>query len=311
MSLVQLKELIEEIYTNKKKFDIKCKKNNTARESMEQFIYLFFKQRFGLNNIVIEWVHGLIEALKVFSSSDSDVALFALILRNEVDEEFADIQSQIKGTIEDILLSLIESNNPNKNKKIINKMYETKRKGKISDNMALEIVNTMYTNEHPNKDEILIKLEKKFEQHSLKTPKFKKKSKKEKQTRSNTKKKKPMKIYQRGVLFSEIIKIILDMQLKTHFGFLRNLSIEFRKFDNQNYGFITSKQFRQLTNYFIEGIEIEINTDELITQRGSYDQAVVTFSDLVGLFSSKQIVSEGEEITMLQFIFEKSQGINA
>ena len=312
MSLIQLKETIEEIYDNKKIFDQKCKKNKAARESMEQYLYLFFKQRFGLNNIVIEWVTGLIESLRIYSSEDSDVALFALILRNEVDEEFANIQSQIKGTIEEILLNLIETNNPHKSKKVINKMMADKKKGIISESLALEIVNTMYTDEHPNKEEILIKLEAKVEEENkrrLAELASKKTNGKSSKGKKRKKKKESVERVE-GIHYNSLVKIILDMQLKTHYGFLRNLSMEFRKFDDQNYGFISREQLRKLTNNFLHGSDILIDLEEMIRKRGTFDQSFLTFSDVVSMFSSKQIVSEGEEITMLQFIFELDQGIN-
>ena len=308
MSLMQLKELIEEIYESKKDFDRKCKKNRTPRESMEQFMYLFFKQRFGLNNIVIEWVFSLIEAVRCFSSSDSDVALFALVLRNEVDEEFVDIQKQIKGTIEDILLSLIETNNPNKTKKIVNQIYKDRKKGFVSENIALEIINTMYTNQHPNKDEILKKLEEKVEENLLKQSSIKKE--KSKSSLGNSKSKKKPFSTDRRILFSNLMKIILDMQLKTHYRFLKNLSSEFRIFDDQNHGYISLDQFKKLTQSFLEGSDIWIDSNEMVANRGSYDESVITFSDVVSLFSGKQINSQGEDITMLQFIFELNQDLS-
>lgn len=311
MSLMQLKETIEEIYENKKVFDLKCKKNKAARESMEQYIYLFFKQRFGLNNIVIEWVTSLIEALRIYSSTDSDVALFSLVLRNEVDEEFAKIQGQIKGTIEEILMTLLETNHPNKTKKIINKMVLEKKKGIVNENLALEIINTMYTDEHPNKDEILTKLENMVEEeHKKYLTELAMKKNSDKNGKSKGKAKKKFPIRERGIHYENLVKIILDMQLKTHYKFLRNLSLEFRKFDNQNYGFISREQLRKLTNNFLHGSDVLIDLDELIEKRGTYDQSFLTFSDVVSMFSNKQIVSEGEEITMLQFIFELDQDIN-
>lgn len=311
MSLSQLKELIEEIYEHKKNYDKKCRKNKTARESMEQYLYLFFKQRFGLNNIVIEWVTSLVESLKLYSSSDTDVALFALILRNEVDEEFANIQTQIKGTIEEILVSLLETNNPNKSKKVINKMVKEKIKGMVDEGLALEIVNTMYTDEHPNKDEILMKLEDKVEEEMRRQLlEVSVKKKKQKTVKNNKKKKKKITVKERGINFINLVKIILDMQLKTHYCFLKNLSHEFRKFDDQNYGFITREQLTKLTNNFLHGSDILIDLEDIVSKRGAYDKSFLTFSDVVLMFSNEQIVSEGEEITMLQFIFELNQDIN-
>ena len=278
MSLIQLKELITEIYEAKKVYDGKCRQKQGFRESMEQFVYLFFKQRFGLNNIVIEWVLGLTESVRSFCRQDSDVALFALILRNEIDEEFSEIQGQIKGTIDEVLMSLVEARQPNKGRKQLNAQFASLKEGSISLAFGLEIVGTMYPEEHPNRDEIVRKLRGKVEAGEHK-----------------------------GVVFSGLMKIILDMQLKTHYGFLRNLSSRFRAFDDQNYGYITRGDFEGLLDEFLEQVEHEIDFGGMMSQRASYEPGVVTFSDAVSLFSSHHVESEGEQITLLQFIFEQGQ----
>lgn len=57
---------------------------------------------------------ALIEALRLYSDQDNLVTLFALIMRNEIDEEFAEIQTQIRLTVDDILQSLVEEKNSTK-----------------------------------------------------------------------------------------------------------------------------------------------------------------------------------------------------
>lgn len=298
ISFSHLKELIGELYEAKKNFDSKCKKNQLPRESMEQFMFSFFKNKFGLNAIVIEWVFGLVEAVRMYHQKDNDIALFALILRNQVDEEFAEIQKQIKLTINDILMNLVETQNPNKGKREVNIIFSTRVKGRIRENMALEIVNTMYTEEHPNKDEILEKLldkishdEQKINQGKLAISK----------SMANLKHKNKS---IRSIQYSALVKIILDMQLKTHYSFLRNLSREFKVFDSQNYGFITLDQFQKLVYNFAPEIASEKEIAELLESRESFDPATLTFSDVVILFSAKHVETNGEKITMLQYIFE-------
>lgn len=298
ISFSHLKELISELYEAKKGFDIKCKKNQLPRESMEQFMFSFFKNKFGLNAIVIEWVFGLVEAVRMYHQKDNDIALFALILRNEVDEEFAEIQKQIKLTINDILMNLIETQNPNKGKREVNGLYTARVKGWIREGTALEIVNTMYTDEHPNKDEILIKLQDKIDADEQKGPNGQMPVSK---SMANLRLKgKPA----RSIQYSALVKIILDMQLKTHYSFLRNLSREFKAFDAQNYGYISLEQFQKLVYHFAPEIASEKEIATLLESRESFDPATLTFSDIVILFSAKHVETNGEKITMLQYIFE-------
>jgi hypothetical protein len=88
LSLKQLKELINDIYNSKTKFDMRCEEGKQAKETMEQYMYTYLNQRYGLKNLIIEWAAAIITGIKTFSREDHDVALFGKILRNECDEEF-------------------------------------------------------------------------------------------------------------------------------------------------------------------------------------------------------------------------------
>lgn len=55
---------------------------------MEQYIYTYMNWKYGLKNIVIEWVAGVVNGIKTYIREDHDVALFGKILKNECDEEF-------------------------------------------------------------------------------------------------------------------------------------------------------------------------------------------------------------------------------
>ena len=48
LSLKQLKDVIEEIYASKAKFDQKCKETQLPRETMEQHMYSFLNKKYGL-----------------------------------------------------------------------------------------------------------------------------------------------------------------------------------------------------------------------------------------------------------------------
>ena len=79
LSLKQLKDFIQEVYEGKVVYDAVCKKENKVKETLEQYVYTHLRNKYGLNNIVAEWVHALIEGLKTYMGRDNDIALFALV----------------------------------------------------------------------------------------------------------------------------------------------------------------------------------------------------------------------------------------
>lgn len=66
-------------------------------------MYTFLNQKYGLKNLIIEWATSIINALKKYAAEDNDVAVFGKILRNECDEEFRFVQTQVKNTMEELL----------------------------------------------------------------------------------------------------------------------------------------------------------------------------------------------------------------
>lgn len=103
LTLKQLKDFIEEIYESKLKFDQKAIENKLSRETMEQHMYTFLNQKYGLKSLIIEWATSIINGIRKFSAEDNDVAVFGKILRNECDEEFRFVQKQVKNTISELL----------------------------------------------------------------------------------------------------------------------------------------------------------------------------------------------------------------
>lgn len=75
---------------------------------MEQFMYTFLNQWYGLKSLIIEWVAAIINGIKTYLREDHDVALFGKILKNECDEEFRYIQMHVKDTLVGLLKSLLK-----------------------------------------------------------------------------------------------------------------------------------------------------------------------------------------------------------
>lgn len=120
----QLKEIINDIYSQKIKFDKKCETLKQSRETMEQYMYTYLNQKYGLKNIIIEWAAAIINGIKAYLKDDHDVTLFGKILKNECDEEFRFIQAHVKDTLGSLLKVLIKERYPMKAENDIAKMHE-------------------------------------------------------------------------------------------------------------------------------------------------------------------------------------------
>jgi len=85
--------MINELYTSKTKYDKKHLEANLPRETMEQHMYTYLNQKYGLKSLIIEWATAIINGIKKFSKVSNDVNVFGRILRNECDEEFRFVQA--------------------------------------------------------------------------------------------------------------------------------------------------------------------------------------------------------------------------
>lgn len=81
-------------------------------------------------------------------------------LQNQIDEGFSKIQLQIKQTLQGILKTIIEEENPRSSKPHLEELLEKKRNGKILKKTALEIVNVIYVVDNPKRGEIIDKINK-------------------------------------------------------------------------------------------------------------------------------------------------------
>jgi len=88
ISLNHLLSFMDELYASKTKYDQKCAESKKARETMEQHMYTFLNQRYGLRSLIVENASAVIKAVNLYSLENTDVAVFGKIIRNEVDEEF-------------------------------------------------------------------------------------------------------------------------------------------------------------------------------------------------------------------------------
>ena len=129
------------------KYDLKCKESGLPIETMEQFMYTYLNQKYGLKSLIIEWASTIIHSIKVYLRDDHQVTLFAKILKNECDEEFRFIQSHVKETLGNLLKILLREKYYLKSEGEIIQMFDqiqTNPNGTIEDIYMKKIINKMY-----------------------------------------------------------------------------------------------------------------------------------------------------------------------
>lgn len=114
------------------------------RETMEQYMYTYLNQKYGLKNLIIEWAAAIINGIKTYLREDHDVALFGKILKNECDEEFRFIQMHVKDTLLSLLKVLLKDKNPFKSEAEINKLLDIIQNGTMEEWMWRKIIEKMY-----------------------------------------------------------------------------------------------------------------------------------------------------------------------
>lgn len=111
---------------------------------MEQYMYTYLNQKYGLKNIIVEWAAAVINGLKTFLREDHDVTLFAKILKNECDEEFRFIQTHVKETLQSLLRTLLKEKHSFKSETDINRLQEQVLSGTVDEWIWRKIIEKMY-----------------------------------------------------------------------------------------------------------------------------------------------------------------------
>mmetsp|Transcript_7098 Transcript_7098/g.12989 ORF Transcript_7098/g.12989 Transcript_7098/m.12989 type:complete len:521 (+) Transcript_7098:33-1595(+) len=280
LTLRQLKEMIDEIYASKKKFDAKCIELQQTRETMEQHMITFFNQKYGLKNLTQEWCASVFKAVAKFEGDDSEVSTFGHILRHEVDEEFRLVQDQVKQSVSELLRQQIKTKYPYMGEAQVKGTLHEKLGGDLFEEDWVNVLRYMY---NENDVEYL---------HGLLTE-----LKNSKPLPKRRKREDP--VVEPELSFGEFLKVVLDFQLIGHSQFLGPFREKFRQVDADGDGVITEAQFAEL----ISLCNLDEFSSRLLEQIDPFELGQFTFSDCIGLLSAEQVEVSGEKISMLQRVF--------
>lgn len=116
-------------------------------------MFTHLNQKYGLKNLIIEWAASIVNAVKFHMKEDSDIALFAKLLKNEVEEDFRYIQDKVKNTVSKVLKKHLKDKFKLKSESEITKMQESLENGYITSYICEYILDFIY--ESGDKDRIL------------------------------------------------------------------------------------------------------------------------------------------------------------
>lgn len=91
LTLKQLKDTISDLFASKLKHDQQCLDSGKQKETMEQHVWTFMRERYGLRQLIVDNMSQIVEAVRAFNG-DHDVSLFGKILKSTVDEQFWYVQ---------------------------------------------------------------------------------------------------------------------------------------------------------------------------------------------------------------------------
>ena len=283
-TLKMMKEIISNMYTSKISFDKKCIINKQPKQTMEEYMYIYLNQKYGLKNMVIEWATNIINGIRTFSSEDTEISLFGKILQNELEESCHLLIKNLKENIHTILLNILKAENPFKDEYEINNMKNKLIKNDIPPEKTQQIIENLFD---PSAREALYeKINTQI--NNRRTLMMKNNSIKGKYTREEMNKI----IYNRQnecnyVQYDFLFDICLEYQIKLHIKYLKPFVKLFQSIDINRDGILDEEQFVHLIknmNIFDEQNIVQI-IEEFLNNLDPYGYKRVTFSEIVEFFS--------------------------
>ena len=306
LSREQLNEIIQNIYKSKIAYDQNCIDLNKPIETMEQHMYQYLNNKYGLKNLTIEYASAIISGIKEYSKKDMNIKLFGMLLKNEIEENTLTIVEKIKQVVEETLEYFISQKNPYMSTGDISNICEKIKKGMVDEIVWNSFVDTLFLNDKENGKKVKEKIYEFIDRIMKKSLEKLGNNIKFEMTREEEDFYKEMKNYPKKIRYEDLINILIDYHIKVRKAYLRNMREIFMNNDENKDGVLTKKEFIKYINELkiFHEETIEENIDYLlrkIPQCEKYD--FFSFSEVVGLFDQEQILKENnEKCSILDFL---------
>ena len=275
ISLKNLLDIINQIYKLRSSRIEKQNQGVYNKGTLEQDFYAYLKSRYGLKNLIIEWSINILSSIQAYYEISGEVYLFALILKNELDEDSIEILNKIKTTMNNILNLIYDYN--------ISKIKDIKQnKEFINENEWIAIGNLLYYDDDKMKNQFI------NEVYSF--------------INKLIKDKKVIEKIDKKILFEDFVNILIIFNMKLRKKYLYNLFVLFSKEDSKKTGIINLENFKQLiknSDIIKDEKKIEEVTEKLIEILGQEESDQITFTDVVEILENLNLITEKGKIKFL------------
>ena len=283
-SLRQLLETINDIYNSKLENDKKLIQNHQQKLTMEQFLYHYLNNKYGLKNLVIEYASGIIQGIKDFSKKNSEVLLFGKILRNELEEQEILIISKLKETIHDFLIYYYQNKYQYKSKNDVDILVQKCKSGILIEDQWKNIVGYLFSENENDLVNLVQRIQKYIDKQNT--------------TIESNKK------YGNSISYQKFIQLVIDYQIKLRSIYLKNFNHIFKMIDTDHNGIIFDYEFVKLVemaNVYSTREEIEIKTQMMLKELDKYGNKNIIYNDIIELWSKEMTIDQitGEKLTLL------------
>ena len=306
LSREQLNEIIQNIYKSKIAYDQNCIDLNKPLETMEQHMYQYLNNKYGLKNLTIEYASAIISGIKDYSKKDMNIKLFGMLLKNEIEENTLAIVEKIKQVVEETLEYFITQKNPYMSTGDVLLICDKIKKGMVDEDVWNSFIDTLFLNDKENGNKVKEKIYEFIDRIMKKSLEKLGNNLKFEMTREEEDFFKEMQNYPKKIRYEDLINILIDYHIKVRKNYLKNMREIFMDNDDNKDGVLTKKEFIKYINdlKIFHEETIEENIDYLlrkIPQCEKYD--FFSFSEVVGLFDQEQILKENnEKCSILDFL---------
>ena len=284
ISIRQLLETINDIYNSKLESDKKLTQNKQQKLTMEQFLYHYLNNKYGLKNLVIEYASGIIQGIRDFSKKNSEVMLFGKILRNEIEEQEILIIAKLKETIHEFLTYYYQSKFQYKSKNEIDNLVKKCKIGLLNEEQWKNIVAFLFSDNENDLNNLMEKIQKYID--------------KQNNTIENNQK------YGNSISYQKFIQLVIDYQIKIRSIYLKKFNSIFKIVDNDHDGIITDYEFVKLVemaNVYSSKEELEMKTQMMLKELDKYSNRTIIYNDIINLWNKEMTVDDmtGEKLSLL------------
>ena len=302
----QLNEIIQNIYKSKIAYDQNCIDLNKPLETMEQHMYQYLNNKYGLKNLTIEYASAIISGIKEYSKKDMNIKVFGMLLKNEIEENTLTIVEKIKQVVQETLEYFISQKNPYMAGGDVQKLCEKIKGGMVDEDVWNSFIDTLFLNDKENGKKVKDKIYEFIDRIMAKSLDKIGNNLKFEMTREEEDFFNEMKNYPKKIRYEDLINILIDYHIRVRKNYLKNMREIFMNNDENKDGVLTKKEFIKYINdlKIFHEETLEENIDYLLrkmSQCEKYD--FFSFSEIVDLFDQEQILKENnEKCSILDFL---------